>query len=344
MSDETEQTTETTQGPATRDDLIAAVREAGGVEAADVQPEESAAQTPTAPAEPATQETPAEEEPRIASILRAREKAAAEREAGRNQAEELIARARAESDRLMRDARERAEREWQEEMARRRRSFEENPVEAVRALGNGDPQRVVDAVLQDGTPQARVLREIQQQLAKAEEKAGDGAAARKELQDLRAELAKQRHEQLVDQVRQNFFQVATTEAAPHLHARYDQDEIFAKANAIASRWRDEGGLVLGKDFDYADVTQYLELESKKRLAPIVGSSPARQVSAGAPSQEPGNAPKVQANGPRTLSAAQGSERRTSPKPLSEMKSDEERRAALIEEVAAARRANPDAVF
>src|SRR5690606_6574873 len=92
---------------------------------------------------------------------------------------------------------------------------------------------------------------------------------------------------------------ATPEKAPHLHARYDADEIFDRANRLAAQWR-QGGLEIGKDFDYDDVVSYLELDSKKRLAPILGSSPARQVSAGAPptAAGPGNAPKVPANGPR----------------------------------------------
>ncbi len=343
-----QQQTETAPGAATRDDLIAAVREAGGTASIDVEAEERAAAERAAAAgatatEPAPETQPEEEEPRIARLLKEREKGLAEREAARNLAQETIEQARREAERMIAEARERADREWQAELERRRRAFDENPTEQARVISGGDPQRLVDAVLRDGTPEGRALREMQRQLQEAQQQAQQGATAKQEIAQLREDLQRQRHEELIANVRTKFLgEHATPEKAPHLHARYDQDEIFHRADQLAARWQREG-MKLGVDFDFDDVTQYLEVESKKRLAPLVGSTPARQVSAGAAAGQPGNAPKVSANAPRALSAATGSERRTSPKPLSEMK-PEEQRAALIEEVAAARRANPDAVF
>lgn len=352
-----EQTTEQpTQGDPSRDELIAAVRAAGGTDSVDVDAEERAAaeRAATAGEQQATDgaqngEQPGEEEPRIAAILRAREKAHAEQEAARNHAQEMIRQAQEESERLLQEARERADREWRAELERRRQAFQASPTEQLRALG--DPQQIVDTVLKENTPEARALAQMQRELSEAKQKASVADDVKKQFDEFRAEQQRQAQLAEVERVRSVFLgQHATQEKAPHLNARYSEEEIFERANKIALDWR-KGGLQLVQhgsrkgenDFDYDDVVNYLEIDSKKRLAPLLGSSPAQQASAGAPAKAPGIAPKVPANGTRTLSAAQGSERRTSPKPLSEM-SPEEQRAALIEEVAAARRSNPDSVF
>lgn len=354
-----EQQTEQTQGIPTRDDLIAAVREAGGTEAVDVQAEEQAsaeraaageqpaAEGQSAPqqAEPQTEE----EEPRIAAILRAREKARAEQEAARNHAQEMLKQAQQEAERVIQEARERAQREAEAERERLRAEFRSSPTATLRALG--DPQQIVDAVVKEGSPEWRELQAIRRDLEATKAQAAVGEEARKQLAELRAEEQQRQQQAEVERVKSAFLgQHATKDAAPHLHARYDADEIFERANGLAVSWRESGlrlvpvGAPKGEtDFDYDDVVKYLESDSRKRLSSVLKSSPAQQVRAGAPSGEPGIAPKVSANGPRTLSAAQGSERRTSPKPITEM-TPEEARATLIDEVAAARRSNPDAVF
>lgn len=349
----TEQQTETTSG-VSRDELIAAVREAGGTESVDVAAEEAAAAARAEGAEGAAttaeQTAPVEEEePRIARILKAREQAHREQEAARNLAQETIERARQESERMLQEARQRAEQEWQAEIERRRQAFQANPTEQIRAIGNGDTQAVVDAVLRDGSPEGRAIQQLQKELAETKQQVGATTELSKQIQEMR--LAEQQRIQAaeVERVRAQFMGVATQERAPHLHARFDEAEIFDRANSVAKAWRSQGmrivqpGAVKGDtDFDFDDVVTYLENDSRKKLAPILAkTTPAQQVSAGAPVTAPGNAPKVQANGSRTLSAAQGSERRTSPKPLSEL-TPQQQREALIAEVAAARRANPDA--
>ena len=123
-------------------------------------------------------------------------------------------------------------------------------------------------------------------------------------------------------------------------ARWDPEEIFERSAKLAQEWAKEG-LVYRKDFDDADVAAYLEKQSRERFKSLNGQTPAQQSGAGAAERQPGLAPKSAANGTRTLSVAQGSERRTSPKPLSEL-SPEQQREELIATVAAARRANPDA--
>src|SRR5574339_629312 len=78
-------------GIATRDELIAAVREAGGTASVDLAAEEQAAKDQAAGAEqaPTAEQAPpaGEEEPRIDRILREREKAHQERHAARSHAE-----------------------------------------------------------------------------------------------------------------------------------------------------------------------------------------------------------------------------------------------------------------
>lgn len=342
--------TSTPEGQPSRDDLIAAVREAGGTASVDVDGEERAAveRAKDAPAEPVKTEAAAEDEPRIERILRAREKAHAEEITAKSRADELIAKAREESDKILKEARDRAERDYQDEQSKRRQRFEDAPLEHLRELG--DPQAISDAVVLANSPQERAMRALREQLAETTKKAAVADDVKKQLDDFKAERVKAEQDAKIAALRTEYLTTsATKEKAPHLHARFDEDEIFQKADALAWKWS-KGGLQIvpvgatkgDNDFDMNDITQYLELDSKKRLAAL-GVAPAQQVSAGAAERQPGNAPKVSANGTRTLSAAQGSERRTSPKPLSEMKPDEAR-AALIEEVAAARRANPESVF
>lgn len=341
MSVEIEQQ-EQAPSDASRDDLIAAVRAAGGTESVDVAAEAETAGQPPPAVEQAPEQT--EEEPRIAALLRAREKAMAEREAARNHAQELIEQARQESERLLREAKERADREWQAELDRRRQAFAASPTEHLRTLG--DPQQIVDAVLKDGTPEGRALREMQRQLEETSRAAKEASSAKTEIEQLRQQLQQEQYQRQVEQVKQVFIgNHASAEKAPYAHAEFGSpDRLFEVADAKAREWAQQG-LVLGKDFDFDDVAQYIEREAKQALQSKLqrlGLTPAQQVSAGAPAkQASGSAPKVQANGLRTLTAAQGSERRTSPKPLSEM-TPAEAREALIAEVAAARRANPDA--
>lgn len=345
QSNEEQQTTDASDDVASRDDLIAAAREAGGAASVDVQAEAAAAaKSAAAGGEPAAGgEQAGEEEPRIAQVLRAREKANAEREAARNHAQEMMEQARQESDRILREAREQAQREAEAERERLRAEFRVSPTATLRQLGT--PQEISDAVMRDGTPEGRAIQQLQHELAETKKKAGGVDDVRRQFDAFKQEQAQQAEAVMIADARARFLATASKDSAPHLHARYDEDEIFDKGNQVAANWK-RGGLRLvplgspksESDFDFSDVAKYLDGEAKKRFA-ASGLTPAQQVSAGAPAKEPGNAPKVSANGSRTLSAAQGSERRTSPKPVAEMSASEERQA-LIDAVAEARRANP----
>lgn len=324
-----------------RDALIAAVREAGGTESVDVAAEEAAAAAP-AP----TTETPAApaEEDKLTRLMKQREQSHREQEAARSSVRTMQEEAKRQADRIIEEARAEAKRISESETKARQERFRANPVEALRELG--DPQHVADQVLTANTPEARERARQAAEWAELAKIAKDGQGARAELEKFKNDLAQEKYAELLDVARTQFLTThATPEVAPYLHARCDNpEEVWDRCNALHIAWTKDG-LVEGKDFDRSDLVAYLERQSKERVTKLVPTTtPAAPSSAAAaPAKGPGNAPKVSANGSRTLSAAQGSERRTSPKPLSEMTPDQQRQA-LIEEVAAARRNNPDAVM
>ena len=336
----TEETTTADEGGASRDELLAAVREAGGTESVDVAAEEEAAKA--AGGEPA-KEAPAEpdEDAKIQAILEKRQKTHAELQGAQSRAERLLQEAEQRAQKLIDEARERAQREAEETRERLRLDFKARPGEVLRQFGT--PDEITDAVMREGTPEARALAKAEAEARAAREEAKDGRAAREELAQFKKELAQEKQAAQEAQVRYEYLSKhATPEKTPYLHARYEPEEIFQKSVALAHEWA-RGGAQYKVDFDDGTIAAYLERESKKRFTSLSDSSPAKQVPAGAPAKEPGNAPKVSANGSRTLSAAAGSERRTSPRPLNEL-SPQEARDELIREVEAARRANPDAKY
>lgn len=334
--EQTETTTETTPDPSLRDELIAAVKEAGGTESVDVAAEEQAA----APVAPATETPAAPEDPdaKFEAILAKRRENHQELSGAKARAERMLREAEETRQRLIDEAHAEARKLVEAEKAAYQNRFRASPTEALRELG--DPNDVADAVLREGTPEAKARAAQDAELRTLREEAKKGSAALSEIEKFRKEQAAERQAAMQAQVRHEYLtQFATPEKTPYLHARYEPEEIFHRSVSLAHQWAQEG-LEYKKDFDDNTIAEYLEHQSKKRIAALNGT-PANQVPAGAPAKEPGLATKVTANAPRTLSAAAGSERRTSPRPLHEMKPGEARQA-LIEEVAAARKANPDA--
>lgn len=346
-----EQTTTTeqqTNGAAdvTREDLIAAAREAGGTDSVDVAAEAKEAEAKIATdkgsaakeGEAAKVEAVDPDEPKVAALLRAREKAWQERQEADSYATQRKAQADQEAALVIEQAREKARAEHQQYVEDQRRKFGANPTETLRALApGGDTQKLVDAVIRDGSPEGRAIADLQREVAEAK-KSGEGTAdLRKQIEDMKAEREREKHDALVAQIRTEFIsQNATKEKTPYLHARYDEEEIFDKANKLGLDWQQKG-LKLGHDFTRDDIAEWLERDSKKRY---VSSVAPQQAVGAAPSEGAGKRPQGLANGSRTLSAASGSERRTSPKPLSEM-SAAEARQALIDEVATVRRTLKD---
>jgi hypothetical protein len=334
-------TTEQTAEPSLRDDLIAAVREAGGTQSVDVDAEaQAAAERAAAPTEaaPETPAAPEDPEAKFEAILAKRRENHQEISGAKARAERMLREAEEAKQRMIEEARAEARRLVEEERQAFQNRFRTSPTEALRELG--DPNDVADAVLREGTPEAKALAAAREEARQAREEAKKGSAALSEIEKFRKEQAAERQAMQQAQVRHEYLSThATPEKAPYLHARWEPEEIFQRSVALAHQWAQEG-LEYKKDFDDNTIAEYLEHQSRKRISALNGT-PANQVPAGAPAKGPGLATKVTANAPRTLSAAAGSERRTSPRPLHEL-TPEEQRKALIEEVAAARKANPDA--
>lgn len=307
-------------GEPTRDDLIAAAREA--VAAADGN---AATTTQTAAAPTEQQPDPTEE--RINSVLRAREAAHKQRLEAENHAATLRQQAEEERKRILDEARAEAKRIADEELSQLRAKYRESPTAALRSLAD-NPQDVVDAVLREGTPEARALARAQEEARQAREEARAGKSAAEEL---KAELQKDRAERAnaaAAAVRTEFLsQFANTEKAPYMNARWDPEEVFDRCDSLCREWQKDG-LKLGIDFDRGDLVAYLEKQSRERITKLPGQTPAQQSGAGTPVRESGIAPKSAANGMRTITAASSSERRASPKPFHEM-SPEEQREDLI---------------
>lgn len=304
-------------------DLIAAAQEAGGAASVDVAAEEQAARTGGAATPKPAEPTGDPEEPKIAAVLRAREKAFAERQEATDYAAQVRARAEQDAAKVIADARARATADYEAEMTARRARFRESPTSAIRELGF-PTEDIVDSVTREGTTEWKAIRAAEARAQAAEAKATEAVAKASDFDKFRTSYEQQQHTQAMRAVEQQFLtEHAAVEKAPYLHKRYDPGEILEKAHALANQWR-----AANVPFDNGDVAAYLEHQARQRLAGV--PVPPQQVSGG------GSVQKVRTNGSRTLSAASGSERRASPKPLDEM-SPEEERAALIEAAAEARR-------
>lgn len=337
---QTQETTEPTLDE--REELIKAVRDAGGTGSVDVVAEAEAAGAPPPEPEPAAPPPP-DEDAKIAEIIAKRDAAHRKKLEADAYAEQLRKTAEEERQRIIDEARAEAERVREQARIDARRRFQEDPTGFLKQLDD-DPQNVVDAVVKQGTPEWRAMQRMQAELAQAREDAKAGKEASEEVKKIRDERKAEIDALRAAAVREDFLtNYAPPEKAPYLHARFDTpEEVFDRCNQLCVSWQKDG-LKLGVDFDKADLVTYLEKQSRERYQKL---PVAQAVSAGGSTQAPGvgatgGIARQSANGSRTPSAVQGSERRTSPKPFHEL-TPEQQRAELIAEVAAARRANPDA--
>lgn len=306
---------------ATDAELIAAAQEAGGTASIDVVAAAAAAGTPPpAGTEPAGAEVT---EPKIAAVLRAREEAHQKRLDAEDYAAQRRQAAEREAEQIVAEARRKAAADYEADLQQRRAQFQATPAARLRELGT--PEEIHDAVMREGTPEGRAHNALLAQVKAAEEKAKVAEAVKADFEAFKQQAAKRETEAQLREVEHRFMTThATPEATPYLHKRYEPEEILAKAHAKAAEWTRAG-----VPFAHSDVAEYLEHQARQRLAGV--PVPSQQVSGG------GSAQKVRAAGSRTLSAATGSERRASPKPLEDM-SPEEERNALMDAAAEARRA------
>ncbi len=289
--------------PATRDDLVAAAREAMQGAKAEGEPEK--------PAEAQT-----EEEPRWMRLMKEREKGMAAREAEEKAAADIKARAEAEAARIVEEAKAKARAEAEAERAAWMKRYKEDPESALRDLGGAED--IANKLVELNTPHGKAMAAIRAELEATKAKAATAEDVRKEVEAWKEQQKQEKAAAAYQQVVQTFMTShANPDKAPHLHAMYDQDEIVAKADATARDWQKAG-----VQFELDDIAQYLEAKAKERLT-ARGFTPAQQ-SRAVPGQPAGNAPKSQANGSRTITAAAGSERRAAPRPFNELSPKEQR--------------------
>lgn len=237
---------------------------------------------------------------------------------------------------MVADARTRAIADYEAELTARRAKFHETPTEALRQLGF-KTEDLVDSVTREGTAEWRAIRAAEARAQAAEAKAGSVDAIKADFDNFRQSVIQQQQTQARVTVEQQFLtDHASVEKAPHLHrlvasipnvpgAMRGTQAIIAWGHALANEWSKAG-----VPFANSDVAAYLEHQARSGTLGAGVPVPPQQVSGG------GSGQKVRPNGSRTLSAANGSERRASPKPIEEMSPNEER-AALIEAAAEARR-------
>lgn len=322
MSIETEDQIAETEAPAAETAAPDEVQAAWDAAAAkESEPDAAAA------AEPAKVDDPDE---RISSVLRAREEAHKKRLEAEDYSQRMRKDAEEQAEKIREDARAEARRIAAEELAAERAKWRATPGATARALSGGNIEDFVDGIMKEGTPEARAEAQRQAELAKLREDAQVGKSAKEQLDKFLEEQAKEKHKRLVDSIRQQFLaEHASPEKTPYMHARWEPEEVFARCNALAKEWQQDG-LRLDIDFDRSTVAAYLEKQSRERYSSRVpGQTPAQQSGAGAPAkQEPGIAPKSAANGMRTITAANSSERRASPKPFNQMTPEEQREDLL----------------
>jgi hypothetical protein len=300
---------------ATKDDLLEEAKKAY-------------AETPEAgAADPEKPEPAAEEEPNWKRLIRAREEARKVEGEAQTYAQQAKERAEAEAAAILEAARKQAAQEIEAERTRWKDRFQLDPEGALRELGDGE--QVANRLIDINTPHGKAIAQLRQELAESNKKASGVDAIKADFETFKKNQAESEQRRIYESAKQELFSVhATKDAAPYLHARYNEDEIERRANEVARDWTQAK-----IPFALKDIAQYLEHEAKEKLSSL-GPTPAQQVSAGSTGKV---APKVSANGSRTITAAASSERRAAPKAFHEM-TPEEQKADLIEEARKAWRA------
>jgi hypothetical protein len=324
-----------TERMASRDELLAAMREAkdepgAPSEPAATPPESAAAEAPpaaatedppakaaptlAAAAPPAAETPPAE--PKIAALIRAREEAQKKRQEGIDDGARIRAEAEAYREQAKADARAAAAKLLEEERAKFRTRFGEAPLDALDEAGIKRDQ-LVDEVAKQGTPEWRMLKRLEAERAADRAKiealeARDAARAKRDEESQQQAAAAHR----MNAERRFLEQEITAEKTPNLK-RLPPKVVAIMAWQQVDEWKK-----MEIPFEDRDVADYLEHQLRTS-----GGVTAQQVAA-----VPASVGKVKAqgNGTRTLTAQSGSERRASPKPFDEITDPHERRQALIE--------------
>lgn len=234
--------------------------------------------------------------------------------------------ARKEADDYLAEARKRAD----EEYTSRLRALKERPLDAIKELG-WDTQRLVDEVTQEGSPEWRRMKALEERDAKRDKELEE-IRGWKEKQDARVKEYEAQESARRKVATENEFiaGAASAEKCPTLHKLYGvlhgksaTRQIIADAYKVVEELYDPKN---PRRIDDSELAEYLEEQAVQKLAELRHQEGAPEAEGG---KEKPATPKRAANGTRTLGATATSERRAAPKPVYDMSPDEER-AALAE--------------
>lgn len=263
--------------------------------APDTKPEGEKAKTNGKPA-PA----PAEEDiPRLARAMREREQRQAARDEGERAKAEL-ATMRQELQQSLAEAKQ-AREEAARELARLQ-DLKRDPIRGIKELG-WEPKDLVNRVVTHDTPEGQRLAAYEQRLEQIQAENAELKAWRE--QQVREHQQRQQwYQQTQRQDVEQKFIATVKEQCPTLSA-LPEHVVVAWGDRVADEYREKTGQVAS----LTDIAQYLEHEAKTRL--------------GRATQPAGAKPPSTKAKPRTLTNAEGSERRSAPKPVREMTPTEE---------------------
>ncbi len=279
------------------------------IQAADAAVAAEAAEAPVtpAPAAPAsTPEAPAAEEEtgsKISAVLRAREKAQEIRDKAADDAAS-VASMKAEIAAM----KEETARELAAAKAQNARisALAKEPLKAIKELG-WDTKQLVDEVAREGSAEWQALKRQEAKLEALAAENGELKAWRESQAAREAKYDQERAAYSKRETEKQFLGLIPEGSAAR--TLYDESEILAKAHSAADEYFQKSN---GKVASLEDLRDYLEEQASKRLAGIREQQPGTSAAQQAAKKASATQPK--ANGPRALSAASASERRTSPKP------------------------------
>ena len=300
-----------------RDELIKAVEEAAPDLAESLEPKPAIKADGTPKVVNEEGKTPEEAQPpkaRLAAILRAREERDKIREEIEEERKTRDQERRAQEYELHRMRAEAAvELEKAKSERARIEALRSRPIDAIKELG-WDANNLVNEVTREGDPTWQAVKALREELAKEradrEEKHKEYDRYVQENQRLAQEQQKQHAVYQRQEVERQFLSHAKPESS--LRDLYDDEDLIAMGDNVANKFYEKTKKVASLE----DIVEYLESRAEERLA-------ARQQVAAK------GAPKVRANGQRTLTSQLASERRATQKPIREMDPSEER-AALME--------------
>ncbi len=264
--------------------------------------------------------------PRLTKLLRAREQAQGEREKADAYRTTVERDANASAQRILREAEERGRELLREAESRARAKLEELT----------DPESLIARRADANDPVVQLRRELQAERAEREKLAAEQKSWRDEQTKREQERARAEHAQKQTAAEKEFVAQASEEKYPHLTARYTEKEILraahetiAEARAAAERKGEPFACTDGELLDHLESEAREFYDTRRDRFAKLGQQVALATK-GTAARAAVTPPEVNGQRPRTstLSARGASERRSSPKPPSQMSEDELHRAMI----------------